>query len=492
MLRSLYARLAAVLLGLLSLTGILYLAIALLATHMYLDEVNQRLNRDLAARLVVAEDLVGPDGLREAGLKRIFHNLMVVNPSIEVYLLDPDGAIRTYSAPPGKVKRQRVDLAPIHRFLDGAAPLPIRGDDPRKPGQQKVFSAAELIGRDGPLLGYLYVILAGEQHESAFQLLRQSYILRLGVGGGVLTLAVVLCSGLIFFRLLTRRLQRLTAAVSTFQEGDGPGPPVPDLGGDEIEHLGRAFDRMAARIHQQLERLREADTQRRRLVSNISHDLRTPLATLQVHLETVLLKETSLTPDERRRFLEVALRSAERLSRLVSELLELARLDSPEMAARPERFSLGELVQDVTQKFELAAAERGVSLRTLLPPNLPPVFADLGLLERVVENLLENALHHTPAGGHVSVMLGQEGRDVLAQVSDTGDGIAEADLPHLFDRFYRVDRGRSSREPGVGLGLAIARRILELHGGSIGVASRPGAGSTFTFRLPAADPAQGS
>jgi hypothetical protein len=229
--------------------------------------------------------------------------------------------------------------------------------------------------------------------------------------------------------------------------------------------------------------LRQADTQRREMVSNVSHDLRTPLAALQGYLETLTMKEGQLTPEEQRNYLAVATRHGERLTKLVSELFELAKLEARDVPLHSEPFSLGELVQDVALKFQLTAQNNGLRLETDFAPDLPFVSADIGMIERVLENLIENALRYTPAGGVITLALAPAKGKIVVEVRDTGRGIAAQDLPHIFERYYRAEN--QPETPGsAGLGLAITRRILELHDTTIQVSSTPEHGTTFTFSLP--------
>jgi len=222
---------------------------------------------------------------------------------------------------------------------------------------------------------------------------------------------------------------------------------------------------------------------RRDLVANVSHDLRTPLAALRGYLEVLATRGDALPAAQRRQHLEVALRQSESLSTLVDELFELAKLDFRGVALQREPFSFADLASDVLQKFELQAQAARVTLAVEAPAGLPPVDADPGLIERVLDNLVGNALRHTPAGGRVGVQLEAAAGGLLARVCDSGCGIAEADLPHIFDRYYR---GSGQRATGAGLGLAITRRILELHGTAVQVASDSGRGTCFSFTLPLA------
>ena len=288
-----------------------------------------------------------------------------------------------------------------------------------------------------------------------------------------------------------RPLQRLTEAVDRFRGDDFSDESrlqaVPSASSrDEIGRLADTFKEMAARIVKQVRELKQNDTARRELFANISHDLRTPLASLLGYLETVAIKE-NLSEEERRKYCQIAIQEARHLTALVDNLLELAKLDAPEAASAREPFMLQELSQAVIRKFALAASEKGVTLAQHFPHAMPMVWADPALIERVLENLVDNALHHTPAGGTVSIDLVPDVKGVTVRVSDSGSGIAPENLPRIFDRFYRGEKSRQVAANSAGLGLAITKRILELHDCSITVESYVGLGTRFSFTLPIAD-----
>nr|HET7859128.1 HAMP domain-containing sensor histidine kinase [Caldimonas sp.] len=227
---------------------------------------------------------------------------------------------------------------------------------------------------------------------------------------------------------------------------------------------------------------------RAELIANVSHDLRMPLVAMRGYLELLARSDETLPSDERRSYLAIALRQCEQLGRLVDELSELARLDSRGVRLARERFAVAELASDVVRKFALAAERRGVELAAIAVERLPLVDADLGLIERVLDNLIDNALRHTPPGGAVRIAIDRGDGVVRVRVRDTGAGIAADELPHVFDRHWR-GAGSAARAGG-GLGLAIAQRILALHGGRIDVESELARGSCFSFSLPAAEPAR--
>ena len=485
MLNTLYGKLAVALMALLGAIGLSHGLISHALTQRYLQEAQQGFNRDLARNLVADQRLIADGRLDAKALKITFERYMTINPSIEIYWLDAQGTILAYSAEPAAVKRDRVALEPIRAFLAGAA-LPIFGDDPRSHDARKSFSVTPIPATGSPE-GYLYVVLRGEMYESFERLYRDSLLLRLSAWVLAGSLLAGLLAGLLLFRLLTRRLRRLAAVVDTFRQSEfSTWIPYRGAGvrGDEIEQLGMHFDRMAERLQTLVGRLRERDTLRRELVNHVSHDLRTPLAALHGYLETLQLKADCSSPAERQAYLDAALRHSRRLSRLVGDLFELAKLDAHAIRPRRERFPAAELVQDIAQKYRIAATEHRVQLDLRLPPTALAVEADIGMIERLLDNLILNALHHTPPDGRIAIELAARDEIATFTVADTGHGIAPEDLPFVFDRFYRGSRRARDEGNHLGLGLAIARRIAELHGCELRASSELGRGTRFDFDLP--------
>jgi signal transduction histidine kinase len=488
MFRSLYAKLSLVLVLLLASVGVIYAVVSISATRSYLAEMNQNLNFDLARNLVADRNLVEQGRINDAALKETFHQYMVINPSIEIYLLDLQGRILSFSADPEKVKRKHVSLKPIHDFLSGGANFPILGDDPRSHDRRKAFSVTPVPSADKSE-GYLYVVLRGEQFDSVDALIGSSHFLRLGGFAIAGSLAFGLIAGLLVFHLLTRRLHRLTGVIDRFRSsGFTDHAPYAarddEYGKDEIEQLGESFDHMAERIAEQIEALQRENELRREMVAHVSHDLRTPMSSLHGYLETLQMKSAGLSESQREEYLEIALRHSERLRRLVSELFELAKLDAPEYGPDSEPFSAMDLAQDVVQKFKLQAQQSEIAIRVDFSGTVPLVSGDIALVERVLENLIDNALDHTPAGGTIRIPIETRGDRVAIAVADTGEGIPDEALPRIFDRFYQAqNQHRGSGH--IGLGLAIAKRVVELHGGELTVESRLREGTEFAFTLPA-------
>ena len=313
-------------------------------------------------------------------------------------------------------------------------------------------------------------------------------LLELATDLGIGVVVFSLFASLLVFNFLTRRLRALAVAVDRFRDSGFTEPirlASATANGDDIDRLGANVQEMSERIAEQLRELGQTDVRRRELLANVSHDLRTPLASIQGYLETLLLRHGTLRPEEERSYLEVAAKHSERLGKLIHDLFQLTKLEAHELKPQCESFPVAELVQDVVQKFQLAADKRSLKLSSQLAIQHEQVHADIGMIESVLENLIENAMRHTAAGGVVQVDVAPIGNArVAVRVVDTGRGIPSDQLTGIFDRYYRVNRGEASDAGSTGLGLAISRHIVELHGGKIQVESVPDRGSTFSFDLP--------
>ena len=488
MFKTLYGKLVFSLLTILIVITAIFVTLAAVTTPLYQQEITQELHAKLAASLVNENPLLQETEINKPALENIFHNLMVINPSIEVYLTDTAGKILAFSAPPGKVIKKSIDLTPVKSFVNKSENMPILGDNPRDLDGKKVFSAAPIFHNDKQE-GYLYVVLGGEKYDSAVNMIKGSYILQFTVITAISTILITLIAGIIIFNLITRRLRFLARIMEKFKKSDFQheaslperydGRPV-----DEIDQIGTTFREMSARITQQVKQLKATDASRRELVANVSHDLRTPLSSLQGYLETLALKNDELTEEEKKQYISISYKQSERLGRLISELFDLAMLENQNAPIHHEPFSLAELVQDVSQKFQLEAKQKNIQFVTQLASESPFVSADIALIERVLENLIENAIKYTPPGGNISVTIKNENNQITTEITDNGPGISSEDLPHIFERFYRVDKSRQPEHEGTGLGLAIAKRILQLHDSIIRVSSELNKGTQFSFSLP--------
>jgi signal transduction histidine kinase len=254
-------------------------------------------------------------------------------------------------------------------------------------------------------------------------------------------------------------------------------------GNDEMAHLARAFNDMAAQLEEAADKQRELDQLRRNLIAWAGHDLRTPLASIRAIVEA-LADGMVDDPETVDRYLHTAQREIQSLSLLIDDLFELAQIEAGGLSLALGLNAISDLISDTIEGFSELAARKGVGLEGSAEPGVDPVVMDAQQIGRVLSNLLGNALRHTPLGGTVRVEARRVGRGVQVTICDSGEGIPAGDLPHIFERFYRGEKSRSRATGGAGLGLAIAKGIVEAHGGQIDVESTRGEGTCFSFVLP--------
>jgi len=487
MLNSLYFKLVLVLFCLFIVIAGVFLAVVLYTAPMYQQEISQQLNRDLA-RYIVNEHVLIRDGeVQHDNLEELFHNVMIINPSLELYLLDASGRVVAHSMEPGRIERKQVSLQPINAFLENDDHGLILGDDPVHESSANSFVVAP-IDFGSQRQGYIYAILGSEKINHITDVLQRSLIMKWSVSTVIIALAFAFAAGLVLFFILMRKLRVLGHAMQEFKQSNlmdldesGSGDRKP---GDEIDAMALTFQEMAERIHRQVNHLQEVEAMRRELVANVSHDLRTPLSSLSGFLETLQLKSAVLDEKEKQTYLRIACENAQRLTQLVEELFELAKLDANEVQPQHEQFSLAELSFDISHQFYLRAREKNIDFEIIADESVPYVNADLGMIERVLENLVDNSFKHTPARGMIRLRLTPLEESVQIEVSDTGRGISKQELPLVLKRFYRNRDRQDKNDSGLGLGLAIASRIVELHGSRLTVESELHRGTVFRFSLP--------
>jgi len=293
--------------------------------------------------------------------------------------------------------------------------------------------------------------------------------------GGALASATALLFARLLAKGMTTPLRDMAHAAHAMSQGDY-SRRVRSASRDEVGQLAAAFNRMSSELAN-VERLR------RDLVANVSHELKTPISALRARLENLLDGVEPSDPE----VLQVMLQQTERLTRLVDQLLDLSRLESGDVPIEREDLRLDALVSAVIAEIQVARADHLVSVRADVSLDVPPLWADPERIHQVLFNLVDNAVRFTPPGGEVVVSAVRTGRRCEVRVVDTGPGIPPEHLPFLFERFYRVEQARSRGDGGTGIGLAIARSVVEAHGGRIWAESEVGRGSVFTFDLPLAE-----
>lgn len=449
------------------------------ASDRYFQDVTQELNGSMAMYIARDRSPFRDGAIDTEKFRALAATAMILNPSIELYALDARGRIVAAGGVGHALARERVDLAPVQRFVAQAGPGPILGDDPRDASARRIFTAAAAGPPDKPT-GYIYAILdsGARQHLSrrAWPLYLQGIA---GAGFGLTLLAGVLVAVLLYARV-TRPLRRLAREVSQFQQQVlFAGQPPRSVSDDEIRRLDQGFADLRTRIYEQMQTLQTSDMARREWIAHLSHDLRTPLAKLNAHLEQALRREATAPASERRESLARALLHCTEIRRLLGDLFESARLDAPSLELNRERFSLGELAQDSAIGLRDVAASRGVRIECSVADEDLDVNADPGLVQRLIDNLLTNAVKASRRDAVVALGVRRREQQIELELNDRGSG----PTPEMLQVF---NDGREPLTGGAGLGLRIVAQILRLHAMRAEVQSRTGGGSTIRVALPAA------
>lgn len=473
---SLFWRIIGIILGLLIILVFAYAQSTAYSANMYFHEVSQRLNAPLAK--VIASDMkIFKNGHLETDkVKEIFHMTMIANPSIELYLLDTNGKILSYDNPTKTVQPHNVDLAPIKYFIKCKGKDFVMGDDPLNPPCKKIFSAARIL-ENGNHLGYIYIILASEEYDSAMTLLMGSYITRAAFLNFIIALFAIFLVTMLIIWYLLRNLRTVSTTVRQFGEGDLSIRV--EQTDSELAGFSKTFNKMADTIVSNMNELKEAETFQKELIANVSHDLRTPLAIIQGYAETMIMKKDSLSLEKQEHYNSIILKSTTKLQRLVEQLFEFSKLESNQIKPSLEPFFIQELVQDISHKYEILAKEKEIQLNIANIQDLPLILADISLIERVFQNLLDNAIKFTPKQGIITIQLTQLEKHIRLIIQDTGTGIPKIEQPFIFERYHK-----GSKENSTGLGLAIVKKILQLNHSKIMFSSIEKKGTTFYFDLP--------
>lgn len=326
------------------------------------------------------------------------------------------------------------------------------------------------------LLTFLNVWIAANRMFASLHDLQLATVLLLFAGGIAMALGYFLSTA------LTDRIQLLDQAARRISHGNLEAR-TPVEGQDEIAALATTFNQMAAQLQEAARKQSELEVLRRDLIAWVSHDLQTPLASIRAILEA-LADGVVDEPETVQRYLRTAQKDIGALSILIDDLFQMAQLDAGGLSLNREYGSISDLISDTLESFSELAARQGVRLEGNVAPGVDPVLIDTQRIGRVLNNLVGNALRHTPTGGLVQVQAVPVTSGVQVEIHDTGEGIQPDDLPYIFERFYRSEKSRNRTTGGAGLGLAIARGIVEAHGGQIAVESIPGQQTRFCFTLP--------
>lgn len=495
-LNSITLRLIVLFVSVFVLITVLFLCFIQSSANSFQAQSNQSLHSKLASHMIMDNKLLSKGNIDPEVLEHTFHGLMLLGPAFEIYVIDPDGQVIAFSAPKDKVKRTHISLDPIHAFIDKQGNYPLKGNDPRNSQGDKIFSAAPIY-KNEQLQGYLYVIIGSQLEENIVALLKDQRMISDQQALFIASILFALLICLILIGQIVKPISHITRQVSRYERSNNwqQGKHIGLLPlksqvwpSKEETQLASAIEQMSVTMTEQFEQIVRKDIQRKELLSYISHDLRTPLASLIGYIETWQRQNTEAAEPANSEYIDTALKNAHVLNELVGQVFDLAHLETGGVELHREPLAIVELAQDIMETFKLQAKDAGVSLDFTPKDSTIWVDADIAKLERVFSNLVANAIRHTPAGGEIIITFVpidiDNDKRVLIQVTDSGSGIPKDQLPRVFEAHFRAGNKRDSESGNAGLGLAIVKALLALHKTSIAVKSEEDSGTCFEFSLP--------
>jgi len=478
-----FLKISIILMSVLVVLGLAYVVITVYISKTFYQETNQQLYSGLASYASMAVEDMTQNGADTTEITKFLHIINEANPHVEVYFLNEEGKILLTEKNKEVVARKKVDLSPVHKFIKAEKsekPL-LLGNDPKDYKCELPFTAAKV--KKNALSGsYIYILMSSQQQSSVSSKTLLALVPRIGGIAFAFALLGALGVGLLANWVVTRNLRNIIDTAEKFKQGDYSARIIDEEKGDFVL-LGDTFNEMATQIEGNIKSIQSIEQLRRDLIANVSHDLRTPLSIMQGYVETLLMKSETLSIDKRTHYLNIVLNSSKNLSNLVSQLFEYSKLEAQQIEPQKELFSLADLAQDVTAKYQILAEEKEITMSADIEKDLPLVNADIALIERVMQNLMDNALKFTPEKGAIKIRLQQKQKTIEVCIADTGNGISEEELPHIFERYHQAKKS-AEKSNGAGLGLAIAKKIMEIHEADLQVKSTLGKGTEFWFSLP--------
>ncbi len=454
----------------------------------YFVEVQATRAHNFAERILANEPEFWETYLRSPGFfSERLQPLLTYEPNTGLYVISEDGRVLA-TASEGKIfwaGNYRVDMTALRLAAISPPGAAIQGSDPDFIDSRCVIAVRPII-YNGQSVGWLYVVARSADSSPELPGLVRSYAVRGAIKIALITLGLGLLVTVGVLTLVAKPMAALTEAAEAVQgdtENQAAVDQFPQVDRpDEIGRMARAFSAMVGRLRDKSRSLEQTDQRRRAMIAGVSHDLRTPLTALTSQLETLRLKRQTLPLADSERYLEGALNNAQHLRRLTDSLVDLAKLDNPDLKANTEATALGDLLEDIRMRQQALGESMAVKVAVNYPDRLPLAQVDIQLLERALGNLVDNAMRVTPRGGMVSISAHEQEQKIRVTVSDTGPGISPDDLSRIFEPFYQTSKHRENRG-SAGLGLAIVQRVAQLHGSEVGIDSQLNRGTSIWLDL---------
>jgi signal transduction histidine kinase len=480
---NIFGRMVILVFSLITVLGILFTVITYLATTNYHQASTQLLNKDVAAHIAKFTSPFENGTINKKKADSVFYYAMVLSPSAEVYFLDTAGNVVAFHASEKEIRLWKLPLSNINNYMAAQGQVYITGPDPRDLSHSKIFSAAEVY-EQRKKLGYIYVILDSKSSASIMGTLLGTHIGGLAIKAFAAILVLSLLISIFYLIRLRKGFNRMIDVLQRFERGDY-SVRFYIRRQDDLAPVGLAFNKMADLLSQNINSLTQSEQERKDFIAIISHDLRTPLAVARGYAETLLIKKDTeqISSDQRQEYVHLVLQKIHQVETMVQQLFELSRMEAPEFAPNKEPFVLSEIVQEIVNVFQLTASQKGISLRCTQCQHHVWVHADVGMMERVAQNLIDNAIKSTPAEGRIEIAIQPDHQNVVFSIANTGDPLPD-DLLQWINHFKDESGLLNKRPAKLGLGLLIVQKILLLHESSLEAYTHDGSRNIFIFSLP--------
>ena len=456
-----------------------FMASTYLSTKNFHEASTQLLNKDVAAHIAEFTSPYTNDGINKRKADSVFQDAMVISPSAEVYFLDTAGQIIAYHPNEKKVQVESLSLINIKKLIGAKGEKYIKGPDPRDPENPKIFSAAEVKSKKKKL-GYIYVILGSNKNVT--NMLYSSFFGSLLIKVFCVIVIISIIFSLLYLRQIRRSFSRMIAVLERFQNGDLQAR-FDIKENDELAPVTLAFNKMADLLGYNIDRLTKSEKERKDFIANISHDLRTPLSIARGYIETLLMKnEKPVAPVQQEEFLQLVHKKLRQVEHMVKQLFDLSKMESAELIPKKEPFIFSEIVHEIIHASSAGALEKNIHIDCSNCENSSWILADVGMMERVVQNLLINAIRYTLDDGFITISLNEENLHLIFQIENSGVALSQELIKWINSA---VKEGENiNRPPSPGIGLMIVKKVLVLHNFLMEAAADSQEGNRFTITLP--------
>lgn len=475
---NIFRRISILVFALITILGVLFIALTYFATTHYHLASTQLLNKDVAAHIAKFASPYNNSGINKRRADSVFKNAMIISPSVEVYFLDTAGTVLDFYGPKKDIRLWKISLQNIDKYIASKGEKFITAPDPRDPSQNKIFSAAA-VENEGKKLGYIYVIIGSNEYRDVSDMLWGSHINSLAIKAFIAIILLSIILSLLYINRIKKSYNKMVRILKNFEDGDFTARfKIKD---DELSPVSHAFNKMADMLTYNINQLTSSESERKDFVTNISHDLRTPLSIARGYAETILIKKENISKGELDNYVEMILKKILQVEYMVTGLFEISKMDSVEFKANKEPFVLSEIVQETVNTFQLNAKEKMVNLNCTECQYHVWINGDIRLLERAIQNLVDNAVKDTVKNGEIKVGLSVEKDNLIFKIENEGPPLNDALLQWINNP--ATEYKALNNKPGKGLGLLITKKILDLHSSMLHAYRNNDTSNIFTFSI---------